>query len=388
MNKVLDQLQEVFSEEEQIEIFRELIKVPSENPGNYEEDIALKIQEILNNEGIVSRLEYVDQKRPNIYAILEGEKEGKTLLYNGHLDTVPAGEGWDHSAFSAYEDEAGYIYGRGTSDMKAGVASMLYAAICLKRMGYPNKGKIILFFNADEEVVNLGMKQFLTEDLTSDFAIISEPTDLDIAIGHRGVSRYYVKTKGVAGHACYVKEPNNAIEKMNKLIPAIFSWGEEIKKKKTNDFLGSALSNVTTIKGGIAGNIIPDECVIEIDRRVLPGETKEQVLKEYKELLSRSGIEYEIENYTFLPASLIERDHFLVESVKEVSQKYKKGCQIKSFEATCEAPFFSVNKGIPTIIFGPGTLDQAHVKNERVHRSQVVIAGKIFVEVGLKLLNE
>ncbi|NEU31635.1 M20 family metallopeptidase [bacterium LRH843] len=390
MDRVINRVLHSFKEKEQIQVFKELLQVRSENPGDYEENMALKIQRILDAEGIPSVLKYVDKKRANFYAILEGEKEGKTLIYNGHLDTVPAGLGWTHAPFSAYEDEGGFIYGRGASDMKAGVASMLYAAICLKRMGYPKTGKIILFFNADEEVFNLGMKQFLTEEMTADFAIISEPTNLNVAIGHRGASRFYVKTKGKAGHACYVKEPNNAIEKMNKLLPALFAWGDKLKKEKVHDFLGTALSNVTMIKGGIAGNIIPDSCVIEIDRRTLPGETREEILKEYEELLTNcgGGIEYELNSYTFLGASLIDQDHNFVKLVQTISEKHYGKCEIQSFEATCEAPFFSVEKGIPTIIYGPGSLEQAHVVNERVHKSQVIIAGKVFIEVAITILGE
>ncbi len=390
MDAMIDRGLREFKEGEQIRIFKELLQVPSENPGEFEEGMALKIRDILSAEGIPSVLKYVDKKRANLYAILEGENAGKTLIYNGHLDTVPAGDGWEHDPFCSFEDEAGFIYGRGASDMKSGVAAMLYAAICLKRMGYPKEGKLILFFNADEELLNLGMKQFLTEGIVADYAIISEPTDLNIAIGHRGASRYYVKTKGEAGHACYVKEPNNAIEQMNKLLPALFAWGEKLKKEKVHHFLGSALSNVTTIKGGIAGNVIPDSCVIEIDRRTLPGETKEEILTEYKNVLSScgKGIEYELDNYTFLPASLINRDHPLVNAVKMISEKHHGICEIKSFEATCEAPFFSIEKGIPTVIYGPGTLEQAHVVNERVHKSKVITAGRVFIEVGLRLLSK
>lgn len=384
-----EKLIEAFDEAEQIQIFKELIQIPSENPGDYEENVAKKIQDILNKEGIKNKIVYVDNNRPNVYAVLEGQMEGKTLIYNGHIDTVPAGEGWKYDSFSGYEDESGYIYGRGTSDMKAGVASMLYAAICLKRSGYPKNGKLILFFNVDEEISNLGMKQFLKEDITADYAIISEPTDLDIAIGHRGSARYYLKTKGTAGHACYVDQPDNAIEKMNSLLPILFEWGRKIKKERKNELLGSALSNVTTIRGGTAGNIIPDECIVEIDRRLIPGEKIDEVFEEYKELLTNEGkVDFELENYTSLSSSFIDKDHSFVQSVYDITKKYDEQVKIKSFEATCEAPFFSVNKGIPTIIFGPGSLSQAHVVNERVQKSEVIRAGKLFIEICISLLKK
>lgn len=389
MAKLLERIETVFDENELIHIFKEIVKTPSENPGDYEEAVAIKIQNILNENGIPARLVYADAKRPNVYAVLKGNDEGKTVLYNGHLDVVPArGDGWTHHPFSAFEDEDGYIYGRGAADMKSGVAAMLYAAICLKRLGYPKKGTLRLFFNADEERSNKGMKQFLMEKWSADYAIISEPTSLHVAIGHRGAARFILKTRGEAGHSCFVKNPNNAIEKMSRLLPYLFTYGERLRKMRVHDFLGSAISNVNTIRGGTVANIIPDECVVEIDRRVLPSENIEDVTKEYIEVLDHAakeeGVEYEFYNYAFLGASFIDKEHPLVKITKEIADKYKT-TKITSFEATCEAPFFSVEKNIPTIIFGPGSLAEAHVVNEKVHKSEVIIAAKIFAELALKL---
>lgn len=378
-------MNEVFSEEELIHTFKQLIQIPSENPGSFEENIALKIQRILKEEGITSELKYVDDRRANLYVILEGKMEGKTLLYNGHLDTVPAGDNWRHDPFLAYEDNEGYIYGRGAADMKSGVAAMLYATICLKRMGYPKKGKLILFLNADEEVFNIGMKQFLKEDFEVDYAIISEPTDLDIAIGHKGTARYRIKTRGTAGHAAVVTEPDNAIKKMNSILSKLFQYSDDIRKLKPHDYFGSATSNVTTIEGGITENIIPDSCSIIVDRRVLPGETKKAVLEEYNNLLASD--DYEIEMKTFVPSFLLDKDHILVQKVYDIVSENQESVKIKAFEATCEAPFFAVDKGIPTIIYGPGSLKQAHVTNERVHKSQIITAGRNFVFICLSLLG-
>lgn len=382
-------IEKVFKEEEQISIFKKLIQTPSENPGDYEEDIALEIQRILKKEGITSELKYVDKKRPNLYAVLEGEKKGKTLIYNGHLDTVPTGSNWEHDPFSGYEDNDNFIYGRGTADMKSGVAAMLYAAICLKRMGKPEKGRLVLLFNADEEVSNKGMGQFLKEDIDIDYAIISEPTNLDVCIGHKGVARYKIRTKGVAGHAAVVKNPDNAIEKMNELLLCLFDYSNQIRTREQDELLGKAISNVTTIEGGITGNIIPDQCSITIDRRILPYETEESVLQEYHELIEREApyVEYEMETSSYLPPSLIGKDHELVQKVYEVAKNRKNDVRIKDFEATCEAPYFSVMKNIPTIIYGPGNLEQAHVVNEHVHRSQVIDAGKDFIYICFDLLK-
>jgi len=272
--------------------------------------------------------------------------------------------------------------------MKAGVSAMLYAAICMKRLGYPKKGRLILFFNADEEHSNLGMKQFLQEDYKADYAIISEPTGLNINIGHRGSAKYKLYTYGEAKHAGIVENPYNAIENMNKLLSALFEYSAKIKKTKQHRLLGSAKSNVTMINGGTAPNIIPEECNITIERRLLPSETNETVLKEYKKLLDVQDVKYKIENTTFLSSSLIDKNHELVNKVYYITEKHKKDTKITAFKATCEAPFFSVEKSIPTIIYGPGELSEAHTANEKVHRNQVLAAGRNFIEIGLTILEE
>src|SRR5699024_10659727 len=111
---------------------------PSENPGNTEEQIVLSIKRMLENENIKVTLDYVENKRPNLYAVLEGQGKGKTIILNGHTDTVPTGEGWTVEPFEAIEDKKGFIFGRGAADMKAGLASMIYAMICMKRLSIPS----------------------------------------------------------------------------------------------------------------------------------------------------------------------------------------------------------------------------------------------------------
>lgn len=382
-------IENVYDEEEQIDILKRIIRIPSENPGGLEEDVALEIKRILKEEGIKSTLKYVDQGRPNLYTVLEGEVEGKTLLYNGHLDTVPVGEGWTYNPFGAHEDDSGLIYGRGTADMKSGVAAMLYAAICLKRLGYPKKGKLILFLNVDEEMSNLGMKQFLNENIDIDYAIISEPSNMDVNIGHRGTARYEISTKGTSGHVAYIDNPKNAIEKMNIILIELFKYSRKIVKEKKHIFLGPATSNVTMIEGGIIPNMIPDKCTIVIDRRIIPGETEESIIEDYQSLLfeADSELEYELKTISFIPPSIIDINHELVQTVFNIANKKNNNIKIKDFEATCEAPYFSVYKNIPTIIYGPGSLEHAHIIDERVSSHQVIEAGKNFIAICIELLK-
>ncbi|OZB96934.1 acetylornithine deacetylase [Paenibacillus sp. XY044] len=393
-----------FNEQELLDTVCGLIRIPSENPPGREEAAARYVLKLLRAEGIEAELQWAAPERPNVVARLKGVAEGPALLYNGHLDVVPAGEGWSTDPFAACLRD-GHIIGRGAADMKSGVAAMLYAAILLHRRGCPFAGELILLFNVDEERENVGMRHFLRSGVHADYAVIGEPTDLGICTAHKGVGRYRIRTAGVAGHAAKVLEPDNAIPKMAALISALEPLRSRLKES-ADPLLGYATLNVTQIKGGTAPNIVPQHCEIEIDRRVIPGETAAQVLEQLKEALnaaagtgtgtgSSTGLgadsgeaAYEVDDYLFIPASTIPQDHKLVQALAAVTgEVLGSPSAIGIFAATCEAPFLSVDLGIPTVIFGPGSLDQAHVKDERAPVRQVADAAKVYMQLAMRLLQ-
>lgn len=397
MGKDLDS----FHEQELLDIVCGLIRIPSENPPGSEEAAARYVLQLLRDEGIEAELQWAAPQRPNVVARLKGTAEGPALLYNGHLDVVPVGEGWSEAPFAAVI-RGGELIGRGAADMKSGVAAMLYAAILLHRRGCPFAGELILLFNVDEERENVGMRHFLRSGVHADFAVIGEPTDLGICTAHKGVGRYRIRTAGVAGHAAKVLEPDNAIPKMAALISALEPLRSRLKES-ADPLLGYATLNVTQIKGGTAPNIVPQHCEIEVDRRVIPGETAAQVLEQLKEALNAAAgtssgaglsagtgeVTYEVDDYLFIPASTIPQDHELVQALVEVTgDVLGNPSAIGIFEATCEAPFLSVDLGIPTVIFGPGSLDQAHVKDERVPVRQITDAAKVYMQLAMRLLQQ
>ncbi|GIO52402.1 M20 family metallopeptidase [Paenibacillus cineris] len=397
MGKDLDS----FHEQELLDIVCGLIRIPSENPPGREEEAARYVLQLLRDEGIEAELQWAAPQRPNVVARLKGTAEGPALLYNGHLDVVPAGEGWSEDPFAAVV-RGGELIGRGAADMKSGVAAMLYAAILLHRRGCPFAGELILLFNVDEERENVGMRHFLRSGVHADYAVIGEPTDLGICTAHKGVGRYRIRTAGVAGHAAKVLKPDNAIPKMAALISALEPLRSRLKES-ADPLLGYATLNVTQIKGGTAPNIVPQHCEIEVDRRVIPGETAAQVLEQLKEALNAAAgtssgeglsagtgeVAYEVDDYLFIPASTIPQDHQLVQALVEVTgHVLGNPSAIGIFEATCEAPFLSVDLGIPTVIFGPGSLDQAHVKDERVPVRQITDAAKVYMQLAMRLLQQ
>ncbi|MBB6635649.1 M20 family metallopeptidase [Cohnella thailandensis] len=379
-----------FEEEELLRIVRDLVRIRTENPPGGEEAAALYIQRILKKEGIEARLQSVAPGRANVTAVLEGIRPGPTLLYNGHLDVVPAGNAWTKEPFEALIQN-GRLYGRGASDMKSGVSAMLYAAILLKRMGCPFDGKLILFFNADEEVSNKGMLRMMEDPLKADFAVVSEPSDLDICVCHKGDARIRVTTTGTAGHTAVVQNPDNAITKMIRLVQSLERLGSRIRERK-HELLGTASLTVAQFNGGSAPNMVPSRAVIEVDRRIVPGENREDVLGEIESALSDSAnqedFDYESELYLYLPPHDIPVQHRLTQTALRIaSETTGKEKRAKPFAATAECPFFSQRLGIPTLILGPGSLLEAHTADESVEVSEIADATKIFVRLALELLR-
>ncbi len=385
------ELNEAFRAEEYIELLQGLVRIDSQNPPGKELPAAEFVYRYFEENGIDVSFSWPAPDRPNVKASLKGSRgEGRTMIYNGHLDIVPVGDGWTKPPFGAVIED-GKLYGRGSADMKSGVAAMMYSAVVLKRMGSPFSGELILYFNVDEEFSNLGIKHFLEENITADFAVISEPTDLDACVGHKGVSRYRVQTRGQAGHTAVVKQPDNSIYKMVKLVAALEQLSGRVKQTK-HPLLGESSLTVAQFNGGTAPNIVPAHTVIEVDRRLMPGETAESSFDEFMKTLKKVADEgnfvFEAEQYQHLPPSIIEERHELVvaalEAANAVTGKRKVA---KAFEASAEASFFAVGKGIPTLIIGPGSLCNAHTADEYVFVEEAVDAARIYVALATKLLG-
>jgi acetylornithine deacetylase/succinyl-diaminopimelate desuccinylase family protein len=326
---------------------------------------------VLEREGIPCRLVEAAPDRPNLYATLEGGEPGPTVVLNGHFDVVPAGEAeWSHPPFDPVVRD-GCLFGRGAADMKAGLASCLYALIALKRAGAVFPGRVILFFNVDEERTNLGMAQFLTETWPADFAVVAEPTENQLHIGHRGVARFFVRTRGRPEHIGRAEAPDNAIEKMAPLVTALTGYCKALSDHR-HPFLGTASGGVTMIGGGSAANVVPSFCEITVDRRLLPGETEDGVSAEFRAVLDSCGVGYELEVESWVSASLVAADLAMVQKLRGAALAAGCGAEIAPFPATCEAPYFTEDKGIPAVIFGPGSITQAHVVDEFVRLEEVL----------------
>ncbi|MEG1491566.1 MAG: M20 family metallopeptidase [Oscillospiraceae bacterium] len=346
---------------------RELVRRNSENPPGNELEVASYIAAELQQIGFDVEFDEFESKRCNVVATY-GDKNNIGIIFQGHMDVVPATGDWTYEKFSAKILD-GRMFGRGTCDMKGGVAAAMAAGAAAVKSGKTLKKGLQLVFVSDEESCNKGVLHLISKGgFKSDAAVICEPTGLAVLLGNKGYSSFYVKTLGISCHASQPERGENAIYKMAKVIKKLEAYSTEISKKNSKH-LGNATLSVGTIKGGSRINVVPDECVCEVERRLLAGETCENVLEQLRELVGDLA-EVTVRAHT-TPPSLIEETHPLVLHTSSiVSEVLGETPKIGVFTGGTEAAFIS-QYGIPTIILGPGNLLQAHSVDEYVEVSQI-----------------
>jgi succinyl-diaminopimelate desuccinylase len=359
-----------------LDILKKMITFNTVNePGN-EDHLARFLEIEISSMGFETSVIPCGEGRSSVVAF-KGNSKGVRIILNGHLDVVPVSNNWATDPFTMTRSED-RVYGRGTADMKGGMASMLTAVKKLIDENFNfDKGQLILTFVADEELHNLGTRSVLAlpNIKNANYAIIGEPTNLDICIGHRGTTRYKIRLHGKHYHSSDPGKGVNAISQMSRLIQMIDKHNEDLKEVK-HSILPSPTIAVVMINGGEKDNIIPSTCEIKIDRRTLPSDTKDSIYEEIKALLDSVGQEYEdfsyeIEPYINLEACEISMDSTLVEKASIAYKKcFHKKPILKNFGATCEQSLF-VQEGIQTLIYGPGSIQQAHVDNEYTSVSQL-----------------
>ena len=319
---------------EMLELLQNMIHMPTANPPGDEQALAEYLADYLKARGIQAWVQPVKENRANLCAAL-GTGKGPTLVFNGHLDVVPPGHGWQHDPYLAVE-EAGRIYGRGSCDMKGAVAAMIIAACQLKAEGFPFQGTLKLAFVADEECDNIGTHTFLdSSDGKADFAVVGEPSQMQICIAHKGVERFHVKCHGLATHASAPQRGRNAIMLAAKAVQAVeeYHW---ILQERHHPLVGTPSAVVTLIEGGQKDNVVPDLCSFVVDRRILPGEDQASALGELKEALKKAlgedAARVEVEPYLNLGAAEISAEDPFVRKAAGVWERcFNAPCQIQGF---------------------------------------------------------
>jgi acetylornithine deacetylase/succinyl-diaminopimelate desuccinylase family protein len=368
----------------------ELVKIPSPNPPGEESEVASLIQRHLTQSQVETTLEEVCHGRPNIYGILRGTEEKPVLMFNGHMDVVPAGAGWTVEPFGG-KIENGRLFGRGAADTKGGLAAMMKAMRSIVLTKAELRGTLIFAAVVDEEQAESGTRKMLESGVRSDFAVVAEPTGLRVASSSKGDVYYEITTSGRSAHSATPELGVNAISGMAHVIKGIDKLAEDLRAKK-HELLGNPTYSVGIIEGGTATNVVPSYCKVTVDRRTLPGESAKDGEKELVSLINglrQNDPTLQASVRTLMEASPMEvpSNHPFVlaarEAVRHVlgSERGRVG-----LSGATDAQLLYNVANIPSVILGPGEFSQAHQADESVLLSEVVEAAKIYMRLALSVL--
>lgn len=337
--------------------------------------------------------DYTD--RPNLIAIRRGTGAGRSLILNGHVDTVPLGdrELWSHDPLGG-EVADGRMYSRGTCDMKAGLAAMILALESLQEAGLELKGDVIIESVVDEEGGGNGTLACVVEGYRADAAIVTEPTGLHIRPASRGVFLLKVDVVGKATHAALKWEGVNAIEKAVKIVQGMYELEHRWLARRNNPLLPSPTITIGQVEGGLAGAIVPNECSMKFDVKYLPVEvgpdgrehrvTGETVRQEVEDWIATicAGDEWlrehppKLDWYLHVLPHWLDPRHELVGILSRACEETFGQSIITGMPSGADARILQNAGHIDTIIFGPGGLQQAHSIDEYVPLDQFMNAIK------------
>ncbi|MDD3927674.1 MAG: ArgE/DapE family deacylase [bacterium] len=328
--------------------------------------------------------------RPCVVGVLKGSGGGRSLILNGHADTVSPGDVslWKHDPYSGTVI-GNEITGLGAVDMKGGLAAMLMAVKIAKAMKLQQKGDIIFQSVVDEEGGGNGTLACVDRGYKADAALIAEPTGLEIACAHRGAMHLRISTRGISTHASMKDRGVNAIEKMVELMKALASLEREWSDTKKHPLLPSPTISFCRLDGGNGASIIPAECEAKVNIKYLPTERTEVVKAEIEERISAiAGVDAWLRDNPpelkwLLNTSPYEAStaHPLVEIMKCAVEAVAGRAVITGLPSGADARILNNIGGIPTFICGPGELAQAHHIDEMLPIDEYLRAVEVYVRV-------
>ncbi|MFX1442917.1 MAG: ArgE/DapE family deacylase [Promethearchaeota archaeon] len=381
------------NEKELLELLQELIRIESINPtlskkGSGEAEIAKYIGDYLKEIGLEVKHQDIGDGRLNTIGILKGTGSGKSIMLNGHTDTVSI-SGMEIEPFNPVFKE-GKVYGRGANDMKSGLAAIILAIKTLIENNIKIKGDIILTFVADEEYASLGTEK-LIEEYHADAAIICEPSNLQIVIAHKGFAWIKVIIHGKSAHGSLPEFGVDAIVKGGKFLAKLEDLEKMILSQKKHPLLSSPSLHASLIKGGIELSTYPDYCEIQLERRTLPGEDRDYITQEIKNLITNlSGEDNKFKaDFDLLfyrsPLEVSSNQPIAKSLFKICSEVLNRKIKFSGFSGWTDAAILN-DAGIPTILFGAKGVG-SHSSLEYVDFKSVVSTARILIGTILDFCN-
>ncbi len=376
---------------ELVQLLRELVAAKTVNPPGNEAAAAAVVARYFDEYHIPYKTYEKAPGRTNIIGKLGSGSP--TLIIASHLDTVPAGDGWTSDPFTL-RVEGNLAYGRGANDNKAAMAGSLIAAKRLALSGTAPGGTLLVAGVADEERGNDFGAKYLLEDvgLKADFAIVPDSAGhmQEIDVAEKGVIFVRITCKGKAAHASKPAEGVNAVTAMADLLSRLCNAK---MPARPHPHFSPATMNIGRIRGGLAANIVPDACEADLDFRVLPGISSQDILEFVNALAavvaeSHPGTLFEAEVLLSMPPHEVPVESSLVRAAQAASRRvFSREMRPIYMGGVTIAKEFAL-AGIPAVGMGPGTMDAAHTVDEWIEIDEVVAFVDFLVEVTAQLLSE
>jgi acetylornithine deacetylase len=347
-----------------VELLKTLVAIDSVNPSlvggaNGEAAIARALAEHMRGCGLAVHVQEVAPGRPNVVGVLDGRRDGRSLMLCGHVDTV--GVAGMARPFDPAERD-GRVYGRGSQDMKSGVAAMVDAARVLAAGGGLEAGQLSVACVVDEEHASIGADALVTR-WRADGAVVTEPTDLAIAIAHKGFEWVEVETEGRAAHGSRPREGRDAIRSMGRVLAELDALDRALQSRPAHPLLGVASLHASLIHGGRELSSYPDRCHLQMERRTIPGEEPGCAGREVASILSRleaADPEFRAASRALFARSPYEiaAGHPLVAAMQSAAEQ-QFNAQSSRFKAEVTGMSFWTDAsvlgdaGIPSLLFGP-----------------------------------
>lgn len=375
-----------------VRLLKDLVAIDSVNPslvpgGAGEAEIARAVAQALEKFGLSVSIEEAAPGRPNVIGVLEGRSAGRSLMLCGHMDTVGV-EGMP-SPFTPIERE-GRLYGRGAQDMKGGLAAILAAAQSLAGSGGLAAGRLIVAAVVDEEHSSIGAEA-IARRWRADAAVVAEPTDLLVAVGHKGFSWAEIETFGRAAHGSRPEEGRDAIVDMGRVLGQLERLANELVSRPPHPVLGAGSVHASLIEGGRELSTYPDRCRLSIERRTLVGEPLETAAREAGRIVAdlraqdpafRAEVRFLFGRRAYETPAESPLPGLLEAALARVGRPARRGAMTYWTDAAILG-----EAGIPSVVFGPGGAG-LHGLEEYVRLDEVVACRDALVAAARDFCSE